>query len=128
MSQTWSSSDRHTSMKWLPPPSVPSCFMALPWTRRATGPASSSRPDQNSCQPCRPVPRLLVSTEFLCIDCPTGTAASMSERRRPRSSGRSEAVREVRCAVMPQPMSTPTAAGETAPRMAMTEPTVAPMP
>src|SRR6185369_14135047 len=29
---------------------------------------------------------------------------------------------------MPQPMSTPTAAGATAPRMAMTEPTVAPRP
>ena len=29
---------------------------------------------------------------------------------------------------MPQPMSTPTAAGATAPRIAMTEPTVAPRP
>ena len=31
-------------------------------------------------------------------------------------------------AAMPQPRSTPTAAGETAWRMAMTEPTVAPLP
>ena len=29
---------------------------------------------------------------------------------------------------MPQPMSTPTAAGATAPRIAMTDPTVAPLP
>jgi hypothetical protein len=31
-------------------------------------------------------------------------------------------------AVIPQPMSTPTAAGDTAFRIAMTEPTVAPLP
>ena len=52
----------------------------------------------------------------------------MSERRRRRPSGSSLAVRLVRTAPMPQPMSTPTAAGETAPFIAMTLPTVAPLP
>ena len=59
---------------------------------------------------------------------PTGMAASIAERNRPRSSGRSSAVREVRTALMPQPMSTPTAAGASACRIAITEPTVAPLP
>ena len=35
---------------------------------------------------------------------------------------------EVRAAIMPQPMSTPTAAGITAPLVGITEPTVAPIP
>src|SRR4029453_14832670 len=55
-------------------------------------------------------------------------ASSRSERRPRRLSGRPAAVRLVRTAPIPQPMSTPTAAGETAPRMPMTEPTVAPFP
>src|SRR5581483_11106230 len=55
-------------------------------------------------------------------------ARSMRDRSRERSSGRSRAVSEVLTALIPQPMSTPTAAGQTAPRMAMTEPTVAPFP
>jgi hypothetical protein len=59
---------------------------------------------------------------------PCGTAASMAERTRDSESGRSFAVRFVRAATMPQPISTPTAAGITAPRVAITEPTVAPMP
>jgi hypothetical protein len=37
-------------------------------------------------------------------------------------------VSEVFTADMPQPMSTPTAAGQTAPCIAITEPTVAPLP
>ena len=45
-----------------------------------------------------------------------------------RSSGRSLAPREVRTAIIPQPMSTPTAAGTMAPDVGMTEPTVAPNP
>lgn len=59
---------------------------------------------------------------------PTGIACSIFERSRDRSPGRSFAVRDVFTADMPQPMSTPTAAGHTAPRIAMTEPTVAPLP
>ena len=37
-------------------------------------------------------------------------------------------MRLVRCATMPQPMSTPTAAGTIAPTVGITEPTVAPIP
>jgi hypothetical protein len=43
-------------------------------------------------------------------------------------SGRSFAVRLVRTAIIPQPMSTPTAAGMIAPFVGTTLPTVAPLP
>ena len=59
---------------------------------------------------------------------PTGTPRSMELRNGRRSSGRSLARRLVRTAAMPQPMSTPTAAGMIAPRVGITEPTVAPLP
>ncbi len=45
-----------------------------------------------------------------------------------RLSGRSFALSDVRAATMPQPMSTPTAAGTMAPFVGITDPTVAPMP
>src|SRR5450432_2469033 len=63
-----------------------------------------------------------------CASMPTGMARSMALRSARRSSGRSVARRLVSMAAMPQPMSTPTAAGAIAPRIAMTEPTVAPRP
>src|SRR5262245_16656277 len=53
---------------------------------------------------------------------------SISERTFASESGRSLAVSDVRAAIMPQPMSTPTAAGMIAPTVAMTLPTVAPLP
>jgi hypothetical protein len=59
---------------------------------------------------------------------PCGTAASIAVRTPCRLSGRSLAVSEVSTAIMPQPMSTPTAAGMIAPSVAITLPTVAPMP
>jgi hypothetical protein len=52
----------------------------------------------------------------------------MAVRTFRRSSGSSAARRLVRTAIMPQPMSTPTAAGTMACRVATTLPTVAPMP
>src|SRR5579885_1533758 len=52
----------------------------------------------------------------------------MAERMRLRLSGRSRAFRLVWTAIMPQPISTPTAAGMMAPFVGMTLPTVAPMP
>lgn len=55
-------------------------------------------------------------------------ACSIFDRSRDRSPGRSFAVRDVFTADIPQPMSTPTAAGHTAPCIAMTDPTVAPLP
>jgi hypothetical protein len=57
-----------------------------------------------------------------------GTALSISARIGARSSGRSFAVSEVRTADIPQPMSTPTAAGMIACLVAITDPTVAPLP
>jgi hypothetical protein len=44
------------------------------------------------------------------------------------SSGRSVEARSVSAAIMPQPMSTPTAEGMIAPLVGMTDPMVAPMP
>ncbi|CAM5295018.1 hypothetical protein SALBM311S_05209 [Streptomyces alboniger] len=68
------------------------------------------------------------STAVSCIPRPTGIACSTFDRSRDRSPGRSFAVSEVFTADIPHPMSTPTAAGHTAPRIAMTDPTVAPFP
>ena len=52
----------------------------------------------------------------------------MAVRTARRFSGRSTAPSEVSTAIMPQPMSTPTAAGMIAPTVGMTLPTVAPIP
>ena len=115
-------------MKWLPPPSVPICRSSLSVrilrcfcliaSSRPTSPDSATRVSMLSgnfqCSPPRPLP--------------TGTLRSMELRSGPRSSGRSLARRVVRTAAMPQPMSTPTAAGMIAPRVGITEPTVAPLP
>ena len=119
-------------MKWLPVPSVPRCTRLFVFL--SCGCLSVSR--SNRCasvahastiagggSPQEPVSRLL---RF--IDRPCGTACSIAERMPSRWSGRSLATSEVRAAIMPQPMSTPTAAGITAPLVGITEPTVAPMP
>ena len=45
-----------------------------------------------------------------------------------RSTGRSSGVNGVRTATIPQPMSTPTAAGMIAPSVGMHDPTIAPIP
>jgi hypothetical protein len=54
--------------------------------------------------------------------------SSIAARTPDRLSGSWLAVIDERTALMPQPMSTPTAAGEMACSMAITEPTVAPLP
>ena len=59
---------------------------------------------------------------------PCGTARSIAERSGPRLTGRSSARNVVFAAIIPQPMSTPTAAGMMAFSVGITEPTVAPMP
>ena len=59
---------------------------------------------------------------------PTGTRASISDRTPPSESGSALASSESRAAIIPQPMSTPTAAGTIAPRVGMTEPMVDPIP
>ena len=59
----------------------------------------------------------------------SGMARSMSSRSRLPVPGQVlEPTYWVRTAIMPQPMSTPTAAGMMAPSVGMTEPTVAPLP
>jgi hypothetical protein len=73
--------------------------------------------------PQLPLSRLLRPTSRPC-----GTAFSIAWRTPSRLSGRSEAWSEVRAAIIPHPMSTPTAAGMTAPLVGITEPTVAPIP
>ena len=64
----------------------------------------------------------------LCSSNPTGTDFSIAARNLYKLSGRVFAFRDKRTAFMPQPISTPTAAGTIAPRMGITEPTVAPIP
>ncbi|MNH28584.1 hypothetical protein D3C79_887620 [compost metagenome] len=59
---------------------------------------------------------------------PWGTACSMALRSRCKLSGRSAATSEVQAAIMPQPISTPTAAGIIAPRVGITLPMVEPLP
>jgi hypothetical protein len=59
---------------------------------------------------------------------PCGIRRSIADRNAARLSGKSLAVSVVRCAIIPQPISTPTAAGTIAPLVGITLPTVAPMP
>src|SRR5688572_28768305 len=128
ITHTASASSRQSSMKWLPPPSVPICRSSLSerifgcFARIASSLATS--PDCATCvsmlsgmRRCSPPGPL-----------PTGTLRSIEPRSCARLSGRFLARRVVRTAAMPQPMSTPTAAAMIAPRVGTTEPTVAPMP
>jgi len=115
-------------MKWLPPPSVPSwlthfenlpkvfsncgCFCVI-----AFSPASNGRAAPASAR------------SSACCALPTGTSRLIwSKTRCSRRSSSCSADSDSRQATMPQPISTPTAAGTTAPRVAITEPIVAPMP
>jgi hypothetical protein len=78
----------------------------------------------------RPFPRASPPRPFAlsCMSKPTGTSRSMAPRIFPRLVGRSLAWSESRTAFIPQPMSTPTAAGMTAALVGITLPTVAPIP
>src|SRR5215831_13361202 len=128
MIQRRSASSRQSSMKWFPPPSVPSwrtqvsskrfcifasfgCLSAMRSSARAKGCAASPSASAASCW-----------------SKPTGTAASIAPRTRCIGSGSSAAESDKRTADIPQPISTPTAAGMIAPLVGITEPTVAPMP
>jgi hypothetical protein len=120
MIHTFSAVSRHSSMKWLPPPRVPSCPRAF-LKRPCTFSVSSGNSSQSEAAAG-------TVTGSSCAAKPTGIEPSMSSRIDRRLSGRSLAVRFVFTAPIPQPMSTPTAAGETAPFIAITDPTVAPLP
>ena len=130
MNHTCPASSMHTSMKWLPVPRVPRCRRLLVrsicgyfWVMRAK-PATSSRHMASTAAgasahaPASRLPKVL----------PWGTAASMALRSACRLSGRSAALSEVRAAIMPQPISTPTAAGMIAPTVGITLPMVEPLP
>ena len=115
-------------MKWLPPPSVPSCrghlartpriiFSMRPWRSRIR-----SRPGRNASS--TPVS----ATGSAWAEKPTGTASSMASRTGRSESGSLDESSVSRAALIPQPMSTPTAAGISARLVGMTDPTVAPMP
>src|SRR5688572_25973615 len=128
ITHTASASSRQISMKWLPPPSVPICRSTLSgrifgWRLRIAASRCIS-PD------CASWFSMLSGMRWWSPPgpLPTGTPRSIELRRWARSSGRSLARSVVRTAAMPQPMSTPTAAGMIAPRVGTTEPTVAPMP
>src|SRR5215470_4709972 len=130
MNQTRSASSRQTSMKWLPVPSVPRCttlfeFLILPCLLVIAANLGSRRRHASTAgaggfsQAPLSRPRAVR---------PCGTARSIAARTSRRLSGRSLAVKVVRSAAIPQPMSTPTAAGMMAPTVGMTLPTVAPTP
>ena len=117
-------------MKWLPAPSVPRwtrwfVLASRGWSRhsalnsgarRAQAASTSVGTSRHAPGSRAPGPR------------PCGTARSIAVRSGPSWSGRSSARSVVLAAIMPQPMSTPTAAGMIARRVGITLPTVAPMP
>ena len=110
-------------MKWLPEPSEPSC------SRQFGAIASAlSAPSRFSSSAIRWLVPLSWTVSLYC-PADSGTAFSIASRSRasafPRRSSRAS---PVRTAIMPQPMSTPTAAGMIAPSVGITDPTVAPFP
>ena len=117
-------------MKWLPPPSVPElAARALPASSLHLGVelAEALHQRRRRGAQSRPAPRRQAGSSC-------GVEADrdrLLDRARAAAAGRRagrSASRLVSTAAMPQPMSTPTAAGATAPRIAITEPTVAPLP
>ncbi len=106
-------------MKWLPPPSVPSCASgSFTLTRGCFSVIFSSRSargrhrDVTDAGETNQLPR---TARPLVLTIPCGTARSIAARTFASESGRSLAVSVVCTAIMPQPMSTPTAAGMIAP-------------
>ncbi len=113
-------SSTHSSKKWFPEPSVPNCLAAFVTRSAASSVAGSV---------ARPATRSALRATW---SWPWPTPAGMARSMRP-SSGSSESGSwcsgtSSSAAIMPQPMSTPTADGITAPLVGMTEPTVAPIP
>ncbi|MNO87795.1 hypothetical protein D3C76_792220 [compost metagenome] len=130
MNQTRSASSRQTSMKWLPVPRVPRCWRLLVLSScgyfaviARKRPARARQASSAACGTSSQAPRSWRPKVL-----PWGTAFSMALRRPCRLSGRSRAFSEVRAAIMPQPMSTPTAAGMMAPSVGITLPMVEPLP
>ena len=115
-------------MKWLPPPSVPSWLIQLAFL-----PTRFCTPGWRCMMRRSPLSKRFAAwvraSRSLWLSKPTGTSREiwlntfLSEL-----SSSSAAVSESRRAIMPQPISTPTAAGMIALFLGITEPTVAPMP
>src|SRR5579883_2519973 len=112
-------SSAHSSRKWLPEPKVPNWRAAL--RARSSDKGVAGRWEASQASARAPVPECPRPT-------PAGTAASIRVSNGSSESGRSSTLRSSWAATIPQPMSTPTAEGITAPSVGMTEPTVAPMP
>ncbi|MCY1246253.1 hypothetical protein D9M72_594680 [compost metagenome] len=110
-------------MKWLPDPSEPSwsSHFATYWPGSNLALAASLPSSAIRGSAVAVILRLLCPAD-------SGITRSMASRSRFRSGGRSVRKYCVLTAIMPQPMSTPTAAGITASRVGMTDPTVAPFP
>ena len=122
-SQTRSASSSDTSTKWLPDPSVPSCCGQCRASASACPAPGVSR--SSAIRGSALAPDLLVPATRRQRDRPRDLPRAARPAARPATSS---AVNCVRTAIIPQPMSTPTAAGMIAPSVGMTEPTVAPMP
>ena len=115
------SSSEEISTKWFPPPKVPNCFPILPMAFVALDSVFTCGIGFSSSH------LRAVGVAALCQSKPAGTPRRMS-RRICCGCSRSFNRRLVRAAIMPQPMSTPTAAGRMAPSVTITDPTVAPFP
>ena len=115
------SSSEEISTKWFPPPKVPNCFPILPMAFVALDSVFTCGIGFSSSH------LRAVGSAALCQSKPAGTPRRMS-RRICCGCSRSFNRRLVRAAIMPQPMSTPTAAGRMAPSVTITDPTVAPFP
>ncbi len=117
--QTIPASSRHTSKKWLPEPSVPNCTSTfrscLEDSATGQGLAANHRSAAGDTRSCH-------------LPSPAGMTSDRRARYRSRSSGSSDSSSDVCTAIIPHPMSTPTAEGITAPSVGITEPTVAPIP
>ena len=115
-------------MKWLPPPSVPSWRGHFACTSRIIVAIRSWRARMRASPGRRAASTPRSATGSSWAAKPTGTAASIASRTGRNESGSRAASSVSRAALMPHPMSTPTAAGIRARRVAITDPTVAPMP
>ena len=115
---SWSSA---TSKKWLPLPIVPSCTstfrtcLSVRWVRGMSRWACHHAWASGVGSACH-FPR------------PAGTTPGMASTNGSSESGSTSARKLVRAAIMPHPMSTPIAAGITAPTVGITLPTVEPFP
>jgi len=105
--------------EWLPEPSVPNCLAAFTARSADSSVAGRWAASQRSA---------LRFTESWPWPTPAGMTRSTRTSSGSSESGSRSSVTSSSAATMPQPMSTPTAAGITAPRVGITEPTVAPMP